>query len=1155
MSEYNRHNPANNYDRHLFRADRILQSAELNELQSNLLERVANMGNVLFKDGDLVRDAGCVVDATSGLVRLQSGALWLAGAVRGIAPAEFTIATLGTVALGVYLQEIVITELDDPALLNPAVGGRGYQEPGAHRLKVTPLWGHAGDGQSGQFYPVYEVVDGVLKGKEAPPAIDSVLVALQRYDRDSTGGSYIISGLGISRAADLAADTQVYVVNPGVARVYGKHVELTAALRHVYDAAPDLQQISDEPHVSSGPDAQRVAVDFAPLAELQSVSITAEKTVTLTHGVVAGSADLLPDSSVLQLVAVSQGGTVYTVGSDCKLQSGRVDWSPAGTEPAPGSSYTVTYQYIKQAAPTDIDAGGFTVTGAVAGTLILASYRFKLPRVDRLCLSAAGDIVPVRGTASAHMPVPPAVPGNMLLLATVYQRWTDAARVSVDAPRMVPMADLAAVQGQLDELRGLIAQQALQSDAMNRETALKKGVFVDPLLTDSMRDAGSVQSAAIVDGTLTLPIALAAANLADDVTAPALLPYSVETLIEQPRATGSMAVNPYQSFAPMPAVLELDPAVDQMTYPVETWASPLTKRIVQRLSYGSRAGAASSESISTVSSSRVADLVIRPRTVTFTLAGFEPGEIAESVAFDGIAVVPGTLDDIATRPVADADGKVQGKFNIPANVPVGRKLVQIVGSQGSCGSSYYTAASWQEDRILQRTVTEYAYEFDPPPAPPPVVHVPKSTISPQPYIPPATPSKPPADPTTAAVTAMYEKYLGRSPDAGGLSSWVGQVNSGLVGPALVEAFLAGAVPHGEPNLPAGRAVWEAAKAANAACRIDPLAQTVVMPRAAQLLGVDLWFEAVGPTDIIVQLRATENGLPTRKVLAHGRIAPGAVNTVGNATRVEFGVPYYAGANEELAFVVMCNDAVTKLAIAELGKFDGAAWVTSQAYTVGVLLSSSNDSTWTAHQDKDLRFALLAARYTASQRRIELGVTAVTDATDLMVLGLHETPGPHATIGYELTLPSGEVIAAAAHQPLSLSAPVSGDIRLAAILRGDTDVSPVLHRGGQLLVGWLGASGDYISRAVPAGPDSRVRVIVDALLPSGSGLTVQLRGGDIGDAWSAAVPQLSAQLLDNGWHELTFEQTAVTETTVAARIEMAGGAAARPFVRNIRLMVM
>ena len=52
------------------------------------------------------------------------------------------------------------------------------------------------------------------------------------------------------------------------------------------------------------------------------------------------------------------------------------------------------------------------------------------------------------------------------------------------------------------------------------------------------------------------------------------------------------------------------------------------------------------------------------------------------------------------------------------------------------------------------------------------------------------------------------------------------------------------------------------------------------------------------------------------------------------------------------------------------------------YRIGVLLSSSNASTWTAHQDRDLKFRLLACRFTENTRTVPLGNITVTDSTDL-----------------------------------------------------------------------------------------------------------------------------------------------------------------------------
>lgn len=92
---YNRHDDNKRYDRHLFRADRVLQSAELNEVQSNVFARLKSVGDVLFREGGIVRGAIIKVDSATGQTLCESGAVYLDGAVRGVPPATITVPTVG----------------------------------------------------------------------------------------------------------------------------------------------------------------------------------------------------------------------------------------------------------------------------------------------------------------------------------------------------------------------------------------------------------------------------------------------------------------------------------------------------------------------------------------------------------------------------------------------------------------------------------------------------------------------------------------------------------------------------------------------------------------------------------------------------------------------------------------------------------------------------------------------------------------------------------------------------------------------------------------------------------------------------------------------------------------------------------------------------
>ena len=638
---YDRFDPTKEYESHLFRAGYVLQSAELNEIQSASAYRMKGIADALFKDGDVVRDARVIVDSETGITRCESGAVYLQGAVRGIPPATFTIPTSGVVAVGIYLMATAVTDLDDPGLRDPASLTRNYQEPGAGRRKVSAYWGYSGDLQAGDFFPVYTVEDGTLRAKEAPPNLDSFNQSLARYDRDSAGGSYVVSGLTVQRQSDLGNGDQVYTVAEGRARVNGYGVEQSTSRRLVYPATPDLRLISSEPHVSTTVGAQRVNVDRSPINDITNLAITSEKTVTLTHGGFVGAQDPLPDTSVLQIISVSQGATTFTSGVDYALTAGKVDWSPAGAEPATGSTYSVTYRYIATVTPTLVDDTGFTVTGAVVGTLILVTYHQKLPRIDRLALTADGAFVWINGISADYTPQVPEVPQDMLALSSVYQAWGANSFVSNDSVRVVPMQDLSKINGRIDYMLGLIAQQRLEGSANLKESVQKKGLFVDPFLDDTLRDAGVSQTAAIFTGELTLAVDILGVSLTSaDVTVRTSMTYSLTSALEQLARTGSMKVNPYMAFDPIPAVVTLTPAIDQWTQVDSVWASAVTERFVTVSSLGWLLRTSTSTSVQMLSSvSKPAEL-LRPIEVSFKIGGFGPNEVLSSVTFDGIAVVP-----------------------------------------------------------------------------------------------------------------------------------------------------------------------------------------------------------------------------------------------------------------------------------------------------------------------------------------------------------------------------------------------------------------------------------------------------------------------------------------------------------------------------------
>jgi hypothetical protein len=1040
---YNRFSSADRYDELLFRASKGLQSAELNEIQAIFGDRLQKIANVLFKDGAVVRNASAVIDAQTGAVQMDAGAVYVLGAVRDVAAATFSIPTTGDVQIGVRVITTTVTELESAALRDPAVGTRNYQEAGAGRTRRTLTWGWNGDGATGDFYSVYGVRDGALLNQDPPPQLDGVKQLIARYDRDANG-NYIVSGLNLfALGKDATQSNYVYSVQEGVANVLGSKIDKPQASPLSYGIDPDLQTINNEPKVSTGTGTQTITLNRKPLNNILDVVITAEKTVTLTHGSFTGALDALPDTAVLSIQSVSQGATIYAAGTSYNLTADQVDWSPGGAEPAPGSTYSVTYRYLTSVTPTNInaDAGTFQISGAVSGSLVLADYRWKLPRYDVIALGSDGLFQRIKGVASAFNPVAPLVPSTQLQVASIYLDWfsTSKPRVSNDGTRVVSMKEQRQLKDSIVELYSLVADERLQRDISSREPTAKYGVFTDPLFDNDLRDAGVAQDAVIVNQELQLAIAGTPVPAAQNNSTAQLLPYQDEVLVGQDLRTGEMKINPYANFDPIPARVSLSPAIDLWTVTDEQTATS-TQRIT--LGGGNRSLTTTSTVTQLVSESRSALEFLRERSVSFSVEGFSANEALQALRFDGRNITPAGI-------TANLSGSFSGTFTVPAGVPAGTKLVEFLGQQGSYGAAQYTG---QGTLVVRRW-----------------------------------------NQSTTILTQFWN--------------------------------------------------------------VDPLAQSFTLERGRHITGVDVKFAVKGGNKpVLVQLREGSNGFPTKTVLADAVIAPNQIVTTNTYVRANFGTPIYLEAGTEYFIVLLTDDANHAVRVAELGKYDSTAqrWVTAQPYTVGTLLSSSNNSTWTAHQDKDLTFRLVGADFTATSTTINLGSLTVSGMTDLQVLAPVDLPTDATTVFFRYTRTTGEVFTLAPGQALQFATSISDTLQVQAVLNGTATDSPVLFPGVQSVVGALDTAGFYQSRQFSIGAGGgTMRIVFDAQVPGTATVVPQYdKNGFQNMTLAKSTP------IGDGFVEYVYQDTGIVGLTASkVKLSLTGTAANRPRIRNVRAVMV
>jgi len=331
---------------------------------------------------------------------------------------------------------------------------------------------------------------------------------------------------------------------------------------------------------------------------------------------------------------------------------------------------------------------------------------------------------------------------------------------------------------------------------------------------------------------------------------------------------------------------------------------------------------------------------------------------------------------------------------------------------------------------------------------------------------------------------------------------------------------------------------------------DPLAETFTLTEGRYIGGVDLWFTAKGSSRVTVQIRDTLGGFPNRTVFAQSIAYPSAINTNGNATRFEFN-PVWLDANTEYAIVVLTDDATTAVAISELGQYDSVHrnYVTKQPYQTGVLLSSSNASTWTAHQSMDLTFRLLACRFTETNAVISLGEFEANADTDLLLRGQIERVATDTNAEFIVTDSEGNENVISEDSKVSLKETISGECNLKVRLKGSETRSPIVYKGFQLLLGKVASTADYVTRAIPAGTNTTVRIIYDSHTPGNSQVKVYYQQPDT--TWTL-IPLTSATLIGNGVEEHVHVLNNYNQATVKIKFVLEGSVLYRPYVKNLKV---
>ena len=1032
-------------------AKRAMQSAEFNEIQHIAEEKIKALGNSLYADGTIIEGCAISYDPSAKKANLDSGRVFLDGLVYEVEAATLNIPENGNIQVGIWKMSKCVTEYEDSSLFDPAKGTPQYHMPGGYRIVTKAEWGLSTDELDMPFFPVYGISGGEIVTQLRENLNPEYLDTIARYDRHAHG-HYVVEGLHVTALESSTEGKQVFSISEGEAHIHGYEAVISHSTRLVADELPDIAEVHSEVHryVSSN-GKMTVSLNHKPAEEISQVRVTKERTVTLTHGSYSGCTDELPDTSVFEIINVSQGALVFTEGTDFHFVPDKLSWSPSGEEPAPHSHYTVTYHYRVNVAPDEATKETVTLSGLVENSLIEIDYNYRMPRKDIIVMYRDRSIGIVRGVPHRYDPILPGTPPEAICLAEVSQTWEGLPAVKNVAIQRVPVDTLNAMKNQIVDLYSLVARVEQRYDAALNAPTTAYNVFVDPLFDDDMRDKGVEQTALIADQTLQLPMTAELSSLT--LNKDTVLDYTNEILINQPVHTKSMKVNPYQTFETMPVEVTLTPSVDR-------WSNDVVQSIVSSTQIVARslirdvASFQRDRIITQVVSTKEVNDNLRQIEVKIDASGFGPNE-AISVFFDGIEVA-------CSSSRANAQGVFSGTFTIPKGIPTGTKLVRLQGTH-TIGDAYFVGVH-EVRTVIQRHV-------------------------------------------------HYE--------------------------------LAGEV--------VGRYAY------------DPLAQTFFLNEARHVSGVDFWLSEKGTSNLRIEIRNVSLGYPTQETIASCIMKPSEL--AANAwNRAKFDAPVFLSANVEYAITIMTDTADYSVGISEVGDWDDATgWIRSQAYSAGVLLSSSNASTWTPHQSADLTFRLLGAKFSSTRKNISFGTLNLTGVTDIMPLAEVQRTGADTDATFVLMKDNVEVARMQAWQGISFDQPLNGEYTLGVELFGDEKYSPMLGREPQILTAKIAETGDYVSRSFACGTGRRVMVCTDEYVPSGARVEVYVETEN--DAWTRADDVWT--IVNNVWgREINSDSEQIGDgwvryrrfvpcdlPTTRLKIILRGSSSARPLVQNISAVIL
>lgn len=1124
---HDRFDSEKNRNKVLFRPDRPLQQSELNELQSIAEHNLRQLGDSIFEDGALQSGMAFSIDEVNGTLTVEDGLVYVEGKVRQFKEQTIQFAGEGIEKIGVKVEKRIVDHNEDPTLLDQTQGVDSHLSEGADRLEETVVLTYNDESAP----TIYRFEDGQLFIDPNRPEFSLIneVLAQRTYEES---GSYQVEGFDMWTEESEEEDKIALIVDRGIGYVLGHRISKPTSTRVPVNKSREFRQVIRETHTYDT-SIRKNKVGSSSVKEITRLLARTESPaggVTISKGgedgrdpIPAEYTSIIRDSTVLW---TNSPEVMYTYGTDYTIVEENgvqyVNWNTGmnGKEPDVGTSYFMTFDYDRQLKKdvdylvemvpwengrgwdTYIDFNGTTGIKPKNQGIISLDYDFYLARVDVITLDKFGNFSVLEGQPDTvnMVKVPEHTDPTTLQIGTVFVfPNSSTAHTENNGVVRLHMKDLQRMKKRLENVEYNQAIQQLEHGTLISEDPLVlRGIFSDAFTDFTGMDANlSSISFSFDDASITLPVVSRDdqkrrpnLNLTESVASTwgrlVSAPFKEIPEIVQPLATEAWNVNPYAVYNKL-GVLDLEPAADNwieeeritlheedhITTRINRWwrhqrpgdplgeLSEFNQYLVDNtmlhdgIVWGGPGGRVSESNPTGIGAEIEGTMIntaretwdeviefIRQREVEFTAENMLPLSDNLTLTFDGIRVpleptgntVKGSTDGTLR---SDSNGRVTGKFFIPAGIRTGVREVTLQNPD-NMATATYTAQGTR--KVIEDTIT-----------------------------------------TTRVTFNLY----------------------------------------------------------------DPLAQSFAFPSDRVVTSFDLYFGSKSTRDnVIVQVRGlSEGGYPNRTVYAERILTPNDINISEDAsvpTNVKLDDPLLVKAGQGYCIAIITDSTDYTMWVGTLGESllnNPEEVAGSQPYVNGVLFSSSNAVTWTAHQKSDLKFTVYTAEF-QEQAVMEFDPMEDLDSDMILLMASYLTPGNTGCFWEIKVVPEKDVgtvsLDSVPWRPLvNYTEQVTGEViglaKLRATFESNRYISPMLALDDLMFVNFISATeGDYVTKNINTSeaPYNTIKLSYDVFTPAGTSVTPYY-STDRGQTWKEFTSTPEDDRRSAEYSRLTFTERVST----------------------------